>query len=281
MSNNDDKNNNAEEAIQMPSGAIIDKRIYLFLFSLMGKIFLKNPKTNEKKEEKLKEWINEINKKIIHNERKYINSEYDIKNFRNIIDFVKSQNKTLAGDILEDIFILIFSYAFQTEKTNTFGEFIYTNNGKSKLEDSNNFDLVNWFNKNKFIPSELQDLKKLLKEDTEADSGKNNLIQESPLYYILSEIHKLKLVNIQEFNSKKKIDKYLYRNNFMSQKLNGPAISNIFFQKKQLIRYFFISVFIYYQNKNSPLMNYLKEKAPEKNKDSKKKLMMKMKKKNF
>ena len=216
MSNNNDDNITEKERILIPSGTIIDKNIYLFLFALFKKIIIKDKNSNKEKEEKLKNWINKMNNNIINKQNKFINLKYDIKNFRNIIDFVKSQNKMLAGDILEDLLILIFSKAFQTEKTNTFGEFIYNDNQikseqsnyESKLEQSNNSDLVKWFKTYKFIPSELKNLEELLK-DSEDESG-NKIIQESPLYYILSEILKLKIANIKKIKQNKKMDKYIY-----------------------------------------------------------------------
>ena len=255
-----------KEQILIPPGSIIDKNIYLFLYTLIRKIFLipESEESKKKVEGSIIKWIKDINDKIIKNKNKFISIKYDIKNFRNILSFIKGQNKKYAADILEGILILIFSYAFQTEKTNTFGEYLFNENGKIKLEDSENFDLVTWFKPKAFIPSELNNLKELLTKDNSMENDKEKtLAKNSPLYYILLEIQKLKLSNIKNINKNNNIDKYIYRNTFLSQKLTDNDFSNIYFQKK-LIRLFFISVFIYYQNKHSPLMKYIKEKKYKK-----------------
>ena len=91
----------------------------------MGNIFLKPKKTEnyKKVEEYLQNSIKKINQIFIKYAEKSINTEYSHKNFKNILDFVKNQNLILAGDIVEGILILIFSYAFKTEKVNTFRKF--------------------------------------------------------------------------------------------------------------------------------------------------------------
>ena len=123
MSEND-SNNDIKERILLPPGPIINTKIYQFLIILMTKIFLTN-KDKEKTLDKLKEWINKINENIIKNKNKYISINYDINNFKNIFEFIKNQNNIFAGDILEGVLILIFSYAFQADKTNTIIEYIY------------------------------------------------------------------------------------------------------------------------------------------------------------
>ena len=76
---NNDDNITEKEKILIPTGAIIDKKIYLFLFALFKKIIIKDKNSNKKKEEKLKKWINKINTDIINKEYKFINLKYDIK----------------------------------------------------------------------------------------------------------------------------------------------------------------------------------------------------------
>ena len=160
------KENNIKEQISYPPGSVIQKEIYHFLLNLIQTIFLKpkNEDEHKKIEENLKLWIEAINKNPLQNGNQ-INLEYSTNNFKNIIYFVKTQNRILAGDILEGILILIFSYAFETEKYNTFGEYIYKNDEeKYKLEDSKNFDLVEWFKKDLLLPQELNNLRKLLEK---------------------------------------------------------------------------------------------------------------------
>ena len=259
-----EQNANLKDQFLVPPGAVIDKRIYNFLIILMGNIFL-NPKLPEKYkkvEEFLKNTIKFINENNIKDQEKYINTEYSNKNFKNILDFVKRQNKILSGDILEGILILIFSYAFKAKKVNTFGEFIYRNINKDekynydyKLENPGNFDLAKWFQKGKLKPVDLQSIENLLGSENSInnDQKRNKFKRSSPLYYLLYEIQKLKYINVK--NKNKKIDKYIYSGNFQIQKIEDINFTANFKQYK-LIRYFFISVFIYYQNKYSPLMKY-------------------------
>ena len=261
-----DKHENIKEQILIPPEAIIDEKLYRFLILLMGNIFIKpkNGQTFQKSRDKLNEWIKIINDKL----KKNISTEYSIDNLKNIIDFVKSQNKILAGDILEGILILIFSYAFKTRKENTFSEFIFKtfkDDYKYKLEESDNYDLAEWFIKDKFIPNELQNIKELLEKDNKTEENENirkNMIKNSPLYYLLIEIQKLKLININDKNKNEKINKYIYGRNFKYNKIIDTNFSSDFMPKK-IIRYFFISVFIYYQNKHSSLIKYTKEEKRE------------------
>ena len=262
----DKPENNFKEQILIPPEAIIDEKLYRFLIVLMGNIFLKpkNRQTFQKSADKLNEWIKIINDKL----KKNISTEYSIDNLKNIIDFVKSQNKILAGDILEGVLILIFSYAFKTKKENTFSEYIFKtfkDEYKYKLEESDNYDLAEWFIKDKFIPNELQNIRELLEKDnkTEDDEdNRKNMIKNSPLYYLLFEIQKLKMININEKNKNYKINEYIYGRNFKYNKIIDSNFSSDFIPKK-IIRYFFISVYIYYQNKHSSLIKYIKEEKRE------------------
>jgi len=255
------KENNIEEQFIYPPGSVIQKEIYHFLLTLIQNIFLKpkNDEEHKKIEENLKLWIEAINKNPLQNGNE-INLEYSINNFKNIIHFVKTQNRILAGDILEGILILIFSYAFETEKYNTFGEFIYKNDeGKYKLEDPKNYIIVDWFKKDSLLPQELNNLREILEKENKYG---DTMAEDSPFYYLILEIYKLKQTDINEKNKNKIFDKYIYRRNFLSLKIKDESFSNNFIPKN-IIRYFFISVFIYYQNKNSPLMKYIKEEERE------------------
>lgn len=63
------------------SKTIIDKGIFLFVFVLFKKLFLVSSENdNNNIDEKLKEWIEIINKKIIQKEEKYIKEEYSKEN---------------------------------------------------------------------------------------------------------------------------------------------------------------------------------------------------------
>ena len=247
----------------LPPKSVLEKSIFHFLLNLMRKIFLKSKESTSKVDEHLEKYLDKINKNIIKINEKYINTDYSISNFKNIINFVKGQNKTLAGDIIEGILILIFSLVFQADKTDTFGEFLYKNTDKTKnknydykLESSENFDLVKWFKQELFLPKELNNIRLLLEKDNRNEIG--NALLDSPLYYLLLEIQNLKYIDIKNKNENKKIDQFIYRRNFKDKKVIDNNFTNNF-RSNKIIRFFFISVFIYYQNKHSPLMKYIKE----------------------
>ena len=77
-----------------------------------------------------------------------MNEDYSINNFNNIIDFIKSQNRKYAGDIIEGILIIIFSYGFKIDQDQSFSKYIYYNFGP--IKDENNYDLCKWFKSKKF-----------------------------------------------------------------------------------------------------------------------------------
>ena len=85
----------------------------------------RNKVISNKVDKKLKVFIDKINKEIIKNIDKEINEKYSSKNLSNIFDFVKTQNLLLSSEIIENILITIFSFAFKTEKTNSFGKLLY------------------------------------------------------------------------------------------------------------------------------------------------------------
>ena len=146
---------------------LIDRNIFIYLKILITYIFIdpdkcfKN-KSNVKK--KLEEITKKINDNIIKEKEKLIDLSYNKENLLNILEFAKKQNKIFAGDILEGILIIVFSKAFKTEKTNTFGKYIFNN--LQKINDSS--DLTDWFESGNtlFAPQELKNVKELLIVDT-------------------------------------------------------------------------------------------------------------------
>ena len=242
-----------QEKILIPPGCIINKKVYIFLYSLVKNIIV-NGKQDKKVEQNLEKILESINKES-KDKNNHINLEYSIQNFKNILNYIKSQNLILAGDILEGILISVFSLAFKTEKENAFGEYLYMDiNGKYKLEESEK-ELIKWFIKDDFKPRELQNFEKEIKNDTS-----------SILYLILKEIFKVKLINVKDKNKNKKVDKFIYRRNFESEEIkDGNFTKN--FEPEKLIKFFLISVYVYYQNKNSPLMKYISKDTNEENKN--------------
>ena len=273
------------------SEKIINKHIHLFLFNLFKYIFIKK-KIKSKFEKFFDDNIRNINKRMIKEENKFISKEYNLNNIRNIMDFVKSQNAIYGGDIIESILIYVISLGFKVDKDVTFGEYIFNN--FYKLKDPTNYDIVNMIKTDIFIPDELHDIKKLLKIDDSIDDKSNMIINKdkgnSVLYNLLIEIHKTKykflwekkyknktinyihgdflnfnnyekLYNLIKNKSENILDKDLASNSIMSM------VSNLFFSGEfgiiikttiGIIKSFLISVYIYYQNKHSPLMSYIK-----------------------
>ena len=186
---------------------MIDRNIHKFLFELLYYIFIKTDE-NDKNVEKLKIKIKIINKKYIKGKDEYLNMKYENRNLNNIIKFVKNQNSMYAGEIIENILIIIFSFTFETSRDKTFEKYIY--NDLQKLADKKKTDeLCSWFNKDKLnITKEKTTLKSLLENDTKDRKHLNN-IQEEPIYEILLNIYieKTRIKNV----FKKKIMNYINR----------------------------------------------------------------------
>ena len=281
---------------------IIDIRIYKFLFILMKNIFLKNDYSTTKSMEasdSLSIWINEINSKLLKNKNK-ISKEYTKENLINILKFVKMQNKIFAAEILENILIVIFSYAFETHKENTFGKYIFNN--MQRLKDKKNDDFANWFKPEKFNQEQFTDLKDVnsIKDLLENDvfiNNKNYLSEyqkRNTLYNFLLELHLEKYSNIK-YKTLKNILSYINGEKREYYKINNNENENSktvldensinsyyttiydanYFNEElgrdfkypiSIARAFFISVYIYYQNKHSPLMKYIKKSKDEEDK---------------
>ena len=294
---------------------LIDRNIYKFLFTLLYYIIIikekepieednskKRYKTNEKDKDilyfkNLDNKIKEINDKYIKLENEKLNEDYTSENLINIVKFVKTQNNIYAGEILENILIIIFSFGFKTKRDNTFGKYIYNN----IYELKNNYMIfVDWVNSKKI--KTIFGIKTLLYNDFLEHEIKY-LFKEEPLYNFLYEIYmekenrkkiKKKIINyinnrIFDFHNKNIQITNAYANKDIVNNLDiyynmscYNIISNIIFHddirngrnipigKVQkipipLIRSFLISVFIYSQNKNSNLMKYSKNPNNEEN----------------
>ena len=283
------------------SEKIIDKYIHLFLFNLFKYIFIKKI-IKSKFEKFFNKYITKINESMIKEENKFISKEYSLNNIRNIMDFTKSQNLIYGGDIIESILIYVISFGFKIDKDLTFGEYIFNNIWRMK--DITNYDFANMIKADIFIPKELHDIKQLLIIDSSLDDQINMIInkdkENSIFYNLLIEIQKMKYKYFWKNKYKTKsinyingdflnfklyehlydlikdkavhlLDKDLTSNSIMSR------VSNLFFSGEfgimikttiGIIRSFLISVFIYYQNKHSPLMNYIKPNKDIKEKEN-------------
>ena len=266
---------------------LINENIYIYLFNLMKSIFF--TEHNSYIREKIKHFNDRIKEKY-HIE---INETISKQNLINILKFVKNQNKLYAAEILENILIIIFSYSFKEDEKNpqqynTIGKYVH----KNLLLLKETADLENWFDYNK-ININIKSIHNLLENDILFDESmkKNDLIKsaiqkEIILYDFLYELKKektsvLKLKKnfkhkfINYLNGEKKII-YNNDNNGNTVKFENSTTTKItqvmsaqFYDKKKdenrkgplgLAKSFLISTYIYYQNKHSPLMKFIKEK---------------------
>jgi len=203
------------------SKLLINKEIKIFLYCLILRIFLrKRKKTSSiKADEKLKIFIGKINKEIIKEENKEISEEYSVKNLSNIFDFVKKQNILFASEILENILIIIFSFAFKTEKENSFGKYLHNN--MDLIKRMKNSDWIKWLLLNEFkgeIPGREAENFKIFLENEFLYKNKNqsNQIHKSinrPIILFLLDIYnnkkKYQIKKIKIHLILKQIQKYL------------------------------------------------------------------------
>ena len=261
------------------SKLLIDRDIFISVFKILFYIFIRtNQNINE-----MNEFVRRINDKYNLRANDRLSIYYRNENLFNIIKFVKKQNSVFANDILENIFILIFSFAFKTSQDCSFGKYIYNN--IDRLKNKQNYEFVKWFVREKLRLTE--GIKDLLKQDVHENDNLTNPYQnEEPIYNFIRIIYDK---NLASFPKKKKIINYINRRNINLIKISANNINsnqndstkssitktisqssmisqlfynqNIPFAHEKLvllpfIRSFFISVYIYYQNKNSSLMRY-------------------------
>ena len=295
---------------------MIDKTIHLFLFNLIKDIFLRKRKLarTSKVDKKMEDFIKKINEIIINKKRKelkkkntfqekdiekkikeiIITLDYSEKNLINIFNFIKFQNRVYASEIIENILIFVFSFAFKNEKENIFEKFLYNN--MNRIKTPKDLDLSTWFNPNEFKEnieslSKANKLKQLLENDvsTHQYSKASNKIEEEPILSLLKikeESKKEKDVtyyrkffnylflslDYDDFILNKNIDNNDSSKTFTTEKsisvvslasnyyIEGPFIS----VPMRLLRSLLISVYILSQNKFSPLMEYAKESKDKK-----------------
>ena len=282
------------------SKLLINKKMQLFLYTLIKVIFLKKKSKTTKTiriKKKLDTLINEVNKNLIKNSENYISYGYTATNLKNILMFAKTQNKLYAGEILENILIIIFSFAFNSKKENTFGKYLYNN--MRLIKDNNNKDFKDWFKRDLFLPDELKNIEKLLENDIFVEDIKNktenNIQKNTHFYNFLYEIYQEKYSNQKKYKLDEKVKNYIngmvidesefvlpniekigkttiydfltvsqYTNINSCMLFTGP-IGKVSRPPISIMRSFFISIYIYYQNKNSPLMKHRTEVRDEKN----------------
>ena len=297
------------------SSGLINRSIYLYLYNLIKYIFL-NTKKSPELERKLVEYTDKINENIIKDKNKYINIKiYNKENFMNILGFIKMQNLLYAGDIIEGILIITFSYTFETDRDNSFGKYLFNN--LEKIMEPKNYDLAAWFKrKDKFKNKEdLGNFKELITCDINTENyidqiTKRNIItfqNKSVFYNLLLEIYKMKYSSFSYNKNNSKASCFMHRGNFDIQerkykiynklKQNAKKKDNydfdldillnsiqkivsfsstekeenkkeITFTPVRLIKSFFTSVYIYYQNKKSLLMELIEPYKSNKDKEN-------------
>ena len=285
----------------------INKTIYSYLLILMKYIFLGKENFHKKKKKekimaKLREFTKNINQKIINKEEDFIQIEpleeiYTFKNLMNIINFVKNQNLMFAGDIIEGILIIIFSYGIKTSTEDDFGKYIFM--GLAKFKDLAKSDLPKWFENGQkiFQPKEIKNIALLLSKDFIFKKTILSRNRKPVLLEILIELTKNKLNFLKSNTKNTECTRYIFNGvlNILKTELklfnsiknynsitgveNDLVINSIaplyyyIMDKKEtpirLISSLLISVYIYNQNRISPFINPLdlQKEIPDKEKD--------------
>ena len=271
--------------------AILNREIFLFTYSLLKYIFLKKIQSYHNTiNSQLNEWIKYVNKNIIKSEEEFISKEYDIKNLKNIILFMKRQNNKYCGDIIENILIFIFSKVFHSGKDKALYKYIFNNLGKLR---ENYQEFFSWIRNDKIAPYEFYNSETLFDIDgKENEFTYKDVKYKSVIYNFLRQILKEKydLFSKNYSYDYKKYMLYLNHGNFSNQKISLLIYNKIKQNKKeqtildkdiyinsimnivsnlssplseenkpinQLILSFFSQVYISDQNKNSPLLDYI------------------------
>jgi len=275
---NKNKNKQNNRNIFRDAKLLIDPNIYKFLLALMKVIFIKNNKTSKSKDamKNLKDCIKKVNEKIIgvKNSLEHLSLEYTPENFINIINFTKAQNSEFYSEILENLLIIVLGMAFNAKKENIFGKYIYNN--IEQLKKSDNYIFEEWFNQQKFNFQILEGVKdskesyiKILLEndvlDNQDEKSYNNIQKKMVVFSFLKKIldgkklSESKLSNSNDsvkFSDSKTMSKYTSMNNII---LFQKEIGRMNMTPIRISRSLLISVYIYSQIKNSPLMKYIKE----------------------
>ena len=272
--------------------SLLNQDIFLFVYTLLKYIFLKKNQSYQNiLNNKLNASLSKINKEIIKTKEKHISKDYTKENLQNIIYFVKAQNSIYCGDIIENILIIIFSKVFYIEREHALYKFIFNN--LNKIREQKNKEFLKWIKQEKLAPYEFNNVEDLLDVDgKENELDFNDPKDKSVFYNFLRQILKEKYQLFSETtsqnyfpknmlyinngnyfnyemsfsiynsirinkNSHTILDKDIYTNSIMNIKANlSQPLSERNKPINQLILSFFSQVYIYLQNKNSPLLPY-------------------------
>ena len=252
---------------------LINPKIQLYLYALIKSQFFEGSKNITSKVTKITRKIEE-KYRIDITSRRLDNSNPNI--FIRIAKFVQLQNSLFFSEILENIIIKVLSLAFQTKNSDFFGKYIYNN--LKGIRDNKDFFDTPWINKKNltiFRDREKKDiLKDILNYDAEFFPSKENksnsmniICQKNDFVQLLVYLKHMSYTainNTEKFNllndNNEKTVRYDSETSIFSfaSELIFDKTPNITARNYRLPLVFslLVAVYIYYQNKNSPLMFY-------------------------
>lgn len=260
----------------IPPNSIINKDIYLFLYSLLKSIFINDPENRIEKNRKLDSILLKI-KYLYKLELKRI---YSRENFENIIKYIKTQNIIYTGEILENILLTLFNTIMKIPKSETINKYVFNNlqyifliKNKTKEKQIKEIDFIRNFiiyeklypeelkNKEIFfqpyvtIPTDLEYFLALIYKIKIESLKNNNKIKENKYNDISSYLYKYSINNKYD-----KEEKNFFENGIIKFEKNINNIINNYKNHKNssisLISYFFFTLFVNYQTINCQLINY-------------------------
>ena len=251
---------------------IIDPNIHICLYILIKYLFLGEVSLNRDFKPKLQKFIKRVKLDI------YLNQEAcNIENMRKIFVYIKKQNFLLASEIFENIIIKVLSFALNVKSDEFFGKHLYNNIASFKKDKKN---LVEWFINDRLKPLiknesllTIVDCDQVQKDN---DINENNndtsvIFKNSTFLQTLHNINNSRtiIINTKKNNNNNK-DLSTTMSSDMTSKFSLASerlcseINNLGKEKKEDFLVpsmsILISTYIYYQNKNSPLMDFSKEK---------------------
>ena len=266
---------------------LIDQTMHKYLYVLIKYIFFEG-NLNKRTKELLYSFTHKINEayniNIILNTKKG-KTWYSFDNLKKILNFAKEQNFVFISEILENIIIRVLSFAFKVNSQDCFGKFIY--NDLKALKEEKGKKMIEWI-----VNDHLQIFKDI--DDGGQQKAKDNIINilkhdiGYDVLYNKAKFDKVKKDNL--FIKNNAFAQFLYElnliryvannelknyNNKQTEETTFGTVSKstinelkscYLFQsslnikekdyKLPIILSLLISIYIYYQNENSPLMNY-------------------------
>ena len=269
-----------EKLILDYSKTIIDPTIYKFLYALMKYLFYFPKKPKKEVFIKLKNFIGKLKLKIYLKEYFYDDKDYYIDNFSEIMKFIKKQNFMLASEIMENILIRVLSFAFKAEKDDFFGKYLY-NNLKTLRDDKKQLFCEKWinsdliqhiFNNNKLdIVMNVDDVISEVNNNNNEKKRYAQFMRDCPFFHLLIKINEAReIFNRNKIGSDDDKNYSLSKTNFDENTTIYEQISVLFYDeslgKDQKIHKMpattstFITTYVYYHNRISPLVNFSKDK---------------------